>query len=153
MDINMLQAIGCFAPRGLKKKTVEFSYPEPLPAEQWEDPAVPQYGEDPQMLSGTLDVWVRPQSSAEYLEMLGAERNSRTDLMLVRCLCDQAGQPLFTAEQVVSLKQWLYIPLLVAVNEANRSSEKKTTPTMNGGATSRSRSAAKPSRSGRKSSR
>ena len=135
MDISQLQAIGGLSPRSLQKRTVEFTYPKPTPSSDWEDPTVPEYPELPEMVKGSLDVWVRKQSSADYIEMVGAQRNERSDLLLIRCVCHEDGRAVFTAEQVTQLKEWIYIPLLLAVNEVNNAAAKKARPRTSGGAT------------------
>lgn len=156
MDIKQLSALGGFSPRGLIKKEVELKRPPLKPKDQWDDPDRPESDESAakdQWTDDTLTVYVRKRSSADSFEVLGAESRNRPFVMIYRCICDAQGKPVFESqEQVEELKEWLWMPLALAVSEVNQLLPKKLQPRTNSGAKSRLPSAADPSRNGKKPS-
>lgn len=151
MDIAQLQKIGAIIPRTLHKREVEFTRPALKPESEWQDAAVPEESEG--TVNESVTVWIRKRSSADFLDIVGAEGADRTLLAVQRCVCDESGGLVFSdVSQVRQLAPWLLIPLLNAVNEVNAFGEKKSKPRTNSGSISPSPSAGAVSRSGRKRS-
>lgn len=154
MDLQQLQAMGAIATRALVPKTIMIQYPKPLPQEQWADPAVPEYADVPEMVDETLDVHIKKRSSMDAAEAMRAPERERVFILILRCVCKPDGSQVFdTLDQVVSLKEWIWIPLAAAITEVHKGGEAKNSqPRTSSGASSRSPSAGGRSRSGKRRS-
>ena len=153
MDIKQLRALGAISSRVLVPKTIKFQYPVPLPEAEWADPDVPEYPENPEWQEGTFDTFIRKRSASDFYEIVRAESRDQACIAIHRGVCEADARPVFESrEQVDGLKDWLFLPLLAAVNEVNSSGPKRSTPRTKPGATSPSPSGGARSRSGRKRS-
>jgi hypothetical protein len=153
MDIQQLRALGAISPRALVPKKVEFRYPVPLPEAEWTDPEVPSYPDEPEWREGHLDTFIRKRSASDAYELLRAEAREHAVYGVLRGVCNADGSPVFSSfEQVDGLADWLFWPLVVAVNEVNRGGPKRSAPRTKSGATSPSPSGAARSRSGKRRS-
>lgn len=152
MDIKQLQSLGAISSRNIIKKQITFRYPEPLPADQWADPKAPEYPDNPEIVDGKAEVFVRKRSAADFMELVSSPDREKGCYSILRCVCNEDGSPLFESyEQVDNLADWMFVPLLLAVNEVNKITPKHLPPRTNSGSTSPSRSGAGRSRSGKKS--
>ncbi len=154
MDLKELQSFGAVAPpRTLVAKTIDINYPVPLPQSQWADPAVAEYPDNPETAKRTLKTHIRKRSSADFIEMVQADKHMQPFVAILRCVCNADGTQVFAdIDQVVSLAEWLILPLALAVSEVNDFGPKSSPPRTNSGAKSRSPSAVGRSKSGKNQS-
>lgn len=151
MDLKQLQAMGAIVSKSLTKREVPIKRPELRPVEEWADPSAPE--ETGNWLDDSITVHVRKRSSADFLEMLTATDRDKPAVAILRCVCDEDGSEVFESlEQVQDLKEWLYVPLMMVVNEVNQFGPKNSQPRTSSGAKSRSASADDLSRNGKKRS-
>lgn len=151
MDIKQLQALGAIVTRSLFKKEIPVRRPVLKPAEEWEFPDQPEFTGE--IVDDSLTAHVRKRSSADFLEMVQAPDRDKAHIAILRCICHEDGSEVFESlQQAKQLQEWLFIPLMVAVNEVNGFGLKNSQPRMSSGAKSRSASAVAPSRSGNKRS-
>lgn len=151
MDIKRLQALGAFVPKTLFKREITFKHRPQTDASTWADPDVPEYQDE--LVEESMTAFIRKRSSADFLEIATSTSRDASFVAILRCVCDEAGNPVFESiEQVKSLQEWIMFPLLEAVNDVNRYDAKKATPRVTSGSSSRSPSAAGASRSGKKRS-
>jgi len=152
MDLNQLRAIGAIKDRSLVKKTITCGHFPFLPEEDWANPNIPEYSTD--KVEHTFDVFIRKRSSADSLEVFRTENRHQAHVFVMRCVLSEKGEQVFpTLEDVESLEEWLFLPLLTAVREVNQLNPKPSPPKTNSGANSRSASGGEASRNGRKRSR
>lgn len=153
MDLSSLKAMGAISSRSLVKKDVLVKYPVPLPQEQWTDPEVAEYPDEVKYQEDTIEIHVRKRSSADFIELTQAEDRLKPFVIIFRCACKPDGTQIFdTLDQVLSLKEWFWLPLMTVVNEVNEFGLKNSQPRTSSGAKSRSSSAAARSRNGKKRS-
>lgn len=153
MDLIQLKAMGAITPRSLVQKDVSVRYPVPLPQEQWIDPEVAEYPDPSEYAESVISTHIRKRSSADFIEMLNVRNAEKPFIAILRCVCKPDGSQLFESfEQVIALQDWLWIPLMKAVNEVNEFGPKNSLPRTSSGARSRSPSAAGASRNGKKRS-
>lgn len=147
MDIKQLQSMGAMVPKTLFKREVEIKRPVALPQEEWEDPEVPEFTDE--VVTESMTTYIRKRNSADFMEIVGASNVDKVHVMVLRCICDEEGNPVFeNVEQVKQLQEWLFVPLFTAVNEVNEVSAKNSQPRTKSGASLPSPSAAAPSRNG-----
>lgn len=152
MDLKHLQSIGAFAPKTIFKRDITITFHRPTPAESWESPDVPEY--EDALTTEPLTTFIRKRNSQDFMDVMGADKRDRLFVNVLRCVCHEDGTPVFaTLDEVIALQDWLFVPLLNAVNEVNDFAAKKSKPRTSSGAPSRSPSAAGASRSGRSQSR
>lgn len=138
MDLKELQAMGAFVPVKLVKKEVSIKRP----------------GSDAEE---KLTVWVRRGNASESIDMLTEEGGRRAAKAIHLAICDKEGNRVFpTLEHVIgngkapedegylgALAEWLFFPLIVAINEVEKDAAPKPSGrTTSGGATSHSPSEA-----------
>lgn len=141
MDLKHLQALGGIVSQALVPKEIEFTRPR-LPEEGDGDPITER---------GVIHV--RKRSARDFLDIHRASDSDKTFIALHRCVCNEDGTPFFpSADEAALLAEWILGPMLIAVNEVNAFLPKPSPPRTSYGTTSRSRSAADPSVSGRKRS-
>ncbi len=151
MDLKQLQALGAFQARTLFKKEVPIKRPILKPEAEWANPEEEE--ETGETIEETLTVHVRKRSSSDFLEMVSAENRERSDIAMIRCICNEDGTELFESiEQVRTLKVWLYFPLLTAINEVNHFTPKALPSRTSSGAKSPSLSAGARLRNGKRRS-
>lgn len=144
MDLKQLQAMGGMEHRPLVAKNIVVKYPVPNDPSTWADPEVPEYAEKPEFLEQTIDAHIRKRSSADFIELTSAPNREKPFVAIFRCVCNPDGTQLFeTMDQVLGLKEWLWIPLMTAVNEVNQFGPKKSNPRTSSGMSSRSSSGAR----------
>jgi len=142
MDLKQLTSLGAIVPRTLFKKEVPLKRPGLKPAEEWADPNEPEFSGE--VLDDSVTVWIRKRSSADFLEMLQAPTRDKAHIAILRCVCNEAGAEVFESlEQCKQLREWLFLPLMVAVNEVNEFGLKNSPPKTSSGTNSRSPSAAR----------
>lgn len=142
MELKQLHAMGAFVPRTFYEKTIPIRRPVLKPEEEWADPAVPE--KTGEYVDDTLTVHIRKRSSADFLEMIAAPDRDKSHIALLRCACKPDGTEVFDSlEQAKQLDDWLFIPLMVAVNEVNKFGLKNYQPRTSSGTNSPSSSAAR----------
>ncbi len=118
MDIKQLQAMGGFVTRTLFPKTIPVRQPVLKPESEWANPEDPEFTGE--FVDTTMDVHIRKRSSADFLEMVQAADRDRAHVAILRCVLQADGAEVFASlEQVKQLREWLFIPLMQAVNEVN----------------------------------
>lgn len=142
MDINQLQALGALVTRSVFPKEIKVRRPVLKPVEEWADPGEPEgTGE---FVEDTLTAHVRKRSSADFLEMVQAPDRDKAHIAVLRCVCREDGTEVFQSlEQAKQLQEWLFIPLMLAVNEVNQFGLKNSQPRTSSGTSSPSSSAAR----------
>ncbi len=144
MDLSSLKAMGAINTRSLVKKDVLVKYPVPLPQDQWSDPEIAEYPEVLVYEEKTIQAHIQKKSSADFIEMMQARDAEKPFIAIFRCVRHADGSQVFdTFEQVLALKEWLWIPLMKVVNEVNEFVLKNSQPRMNSGTKSPSSSAAR----------
>lgn len=129
MDIKQLSSMGAFIPKGLVKKEVEIKRPAPIPESEWDDPSVPEFDEE-NLLSESMTIHVKRRSSADFLQMVNAKDNEKALVAVLLSVVDESGNQVFEdLDQVSQLKEWLLIPLMLAVGEVNSPGKKKNSRT------------------------
>lgn len=140
MELKELQVLGAYVPRKLIKKEVPINRPVLKPKEEWADAEIPEFTGE--RSADTITVHIRKRDSADFMEMTAADDRERVSIALLRSVCKPDGSPVFeSVEQVNSLAEWLFIPLMVAVGEVNSFESKNSQPRMSSGAKSPSSSA------------
>jgi hypothetical protein len=151
MKLNELQALGAIVSRTLFKKDIALKRPELKPAEEWADPNEPEFSGE--VVEDSVTVWIRKRSSADFLEMLQAPDRDKAHIAILRCVCNEQGEEVFESlAQCKQLREWMFLPLMLAVNEVNKFDLKNSAPKTNSGASLPSSSAA-PSRKLRRAAR
>lgn len=141
MDLKQLQAMGALVTRSLFKKEVPVRRPVLKPAEEWADPNEPELTDE--FVDDSVTVWIRKRSSADFLEMVQAADRDKAHVAILRCVCNPDGSEVFESlAQAKQLREWLFIPLMVAVNEVNGYGLKNSPPKTSSGTNSRSSSGA-----------
>jgi hypothetical protein len=142
MDLKQLQVLGAIVPRTTFKKEIPVKRPELKPKEEWADPNDPE--ETGNIIDDSLTTWIRKRSSADFLEMIQAKDQNKAHIAVLRCVCHEDGSEVFESlEQCKQLKEWLFIPLMVAVNEVNQFGLKNSLPKTSSGMSLPSSSAAR----------
>lgn len=150
MDLSTLKAMGAIDPRPLVPKTITVKQPVPTDQKTWANPEVPEYPDPVEYVEKTIDTHIRKRSSADFIEMMQAPNREKVFVAIHRCVCKPDGTPVFeTIDQVMGLKEWIWIPLMTAVNEVNEFGLKNSQPRTSSGARSHSPSAAAALRSGK----
>lgn len=153
MDLKQLQAMGAINSRALVKKDIQIKRPLPIPQDQWADAEVAEYPPDPEMVEESVETYIRKRSSADFIEMMNADDRDKPFVAILRCVCHADGSQVFSSlDQIMGLKEWIWIPLMMAVNDVNEFGLKNSQPRTSYGAKSRSASADVPSKSGKKRS-
>jgi hypothetical protein len=149
MDFKQLQALGGFISPALVRKEIEFTYRPTKPAETWADPETPEF--EPVLVTERATVFVRKRTSRDFLDIMQAGSDAdRAFLALFRCLCNEDGTPFFpSVEDAASLAEWMFLPLIGAVNEVNSFDPKGFPPRTTSGSTLPSPSAGEASLSGK----
>lgn len=149
MDLKQLQAMGGISARSIVKREVPIIHPPLRPAEEWADPNTPESDDQApkeKWTKAVMEVHVRKRSAADFYELLSADDRNKPLIVILRCICNSDGTPVFDSlEQVDQLKEWLWMPLAVVANEVNKLDPKHSQPKTSSGTKSRSSSAA-PSR-------
>lgn len=144
MDLTSLKAMGAINTRSLVKKDVLVKYPVPFPQEQWSDPEIAEYPDELTYEEKTITAHIQKKSSADFIEMMQARDAEKPFVAIFRCVRHADGSQVFdTFEQVMALKEWLWIPLMKVVNEVNEFGLKNSRPRMSSGTKSPSSSAAR----------
>ncbi len=144
MDLSTLKAMGAVEHRPLVPKNIVVKYPVPNDPASWVDPEVPEYPEKPEFKESTIAAHIRKRSSADFIELTSAPNREKPFVAIFRCVCNPDGSQMFeTLDQVLGLKEWLWIPLMTAVNEVNQFGPKNSRPRTNSGMNSPSSSAAR----------
>lgn len=134
--------MGAIVPRTLFKRDVAVSRPALKPAAEWEDSAIPEQIEGADRIADTVTTWIRKRSSADFLEMIQAPNRDKAHIAILRCVCHEDGQEVFESlEQAKQLEEWLFVPLMLAVNELNGFGLKNSVPRTNSGSSLPSSSA------------
>lgn len=137
-----MQAFGAFVPTTLVKHTVKLRRPILKPADEWASPDEPEFTGE--IVDDTMDVFVRKRASSEFLEMVQATDRDRAMVAILRCVRNEDGSQVFQSiEQVSRLAEWLFIPIVEAVNRTNEFRPKNSAPRTNYGTSSPSSSAAR----------
>lgn len=142
MDLKQLQVLGAIVPRTMFKKEIPVKRPELKPQTEWADQSEPE--ETGKIIDDSLTTWIRKRSSADFLEMIQAKDQDKAHIAVLRCVCHEDGSEVFESlQQCKQLKEWLFIPLMVAVNEVNQFGLKNLTPKTSSGTSLPSSSAAR----------
>lgn len=142
MDISKLQGIGAFVPLAVFKREVSISYYPLKPVETWADPDVPEH--EAERVVDTITTYIRKRTSAQFLELCGADDPDKPFLTVLHCIVQADGSPVFEdVDQVKRLAEWMLIPLVRVVSEVNTFAAKKSVPRTSFGAVSPSPSAAR----------
>lgn len=148
MDIAQLQRMGLQGNNPLIKKTITIQY---FPLKEGSDTE-----RETEKVEGTVDFWIRKFMATDRIATMQLSRESPEDATLLavqRSIFHEDGTPVFPdIESVRHLDLEVYAPLLIAINEINGDSGKKSQPRTNGGTPLHSPSAAGRSRNGRKPS-
>lgn len=151
MDLKQLHAMGAMVPKTLFKRELEINRPELVPEDQWADPKVAEFTGE--WVKDSITVHIRKRNSSDFLQIVQAENADKAHTAVWCSVCTEDGSPVFeTIEQVRDLQEWLFAPLLLAVNEVNEVGPKNSQPRTSFGAKSRSPSAEGQSRNGSKPS-
>lgn len=152
MDLLQLRQMGLVTSNPLIKKTITIKYHELKPEDTWESPTVPEREEAE--TDGEVTFWLRKFTAADRITLNGTKSfEDRAYLAIQRSVYTEDGTPVFPeVEDAEGLDLVMFGSLLVAINELNDYSEKKSQPRTNGGAKSRSPSAVGRSKNGRKPS-
>ena len=111
MSISDLQALGAFVPVKPIKRTIECDKPVLRPAEEWDDPEVPEVTGDTE--KATVDVYLKRLSSADEIAIAQADPDDRPFVMVFRLVRNEDGSPLFeSAEQAASMASWILLPIV-----------------------------------------
>lgn len=152
MDLNQLRALGAFKNREIVPRTVTMKHKPLLPETDWPDSGIPAYSEA--VVENTVDTFIRTQTAADTIELSRCEERFLPALMVLRCVVNEKGEQVFPdLDTVLSLQEWVLVPLYMAVAEVNAFAPKRSPSRTSSGANSRSGSGAGPSRNGRKFSR
>ena len=154
MDIAQLQRMGLHGNNPLIKKTITIHYYPLLDESPDADPAGPRA---PEQVEGTVDFWIRRFMATDRIATMQLSReNSHEEATLLavqRSIFHEDGRPMFPdIESVRILDLEVYAPILIAINEINGDTGKKSHPRTNGGTPSPSPSGEGQSQSGRKHS-
>lgn len=142
MDIKQLQSLGAIVSRTMFKKEIPVKRPELKPKAEWADESEPE--ETGETVDDSLTTWIRKRSSADFLEMIQAKDQDKAHIAVLRCVCHEDGTEVFESlEQCKQLKEWLFIPLMVAINEVNQFGLKNLRPKTSSGTSLPSSSAAR----------
>lgn len=142
MDLKQLQALGAIVSRTLFKKEIKVRRPILKPAEEWADASEPE--ESGEIVDDTLTTWIRKRSSADFLEMIQAPDRDKAHIAVLRCVCLEDGAEVFESlGQCKQLKEWIFLPLMYAINEVNSFGLKNSRPKTKSGMNSPSSSAAR----------
>jgi hypothetical protein len=140
MDIKQLHAMGALVTRSLTRKEITVRHPALRPKSEWADATQPEFSDE--LVVDTMTCWVRKRSSADFLEMMQAPDRDKAHVAVLRCICHEDGREVFESlDQAKQLQEWLFIPLMVAVNEVNQFGLKNSQPRTSSGARSLSASA------------
>jgi hypothetical protein len=132
MDIKQIQSFGGFVTRVLFKKEIPVRRPVLKPAEEWANPDEPE--KTGEFVEDTLTAHVRKRSSADFLEMVQATDRDKAHIAILRCICHEDGTEVFESlAQCKQLEEWLFIPLMLAVNEVNQFGLKNSQPKTSSG--------------------
>lgn len=148
MDLIQLTKMGAFIPKGLVKKEIAFKHPTELPKDQWQDPEVAEYDEET-MTDATMTAYIKRRSSADLIEIMNTKDRDKMYATVLLSVMKEDGEPVFESiDQVRLLKEWIFIPVLLAVNEVNSTKKKNSQQKKSSGAKSRSPSEAVALRNG-----
>jgi hypothetical protein len=151
MQLKQLQAMGALVPRTFYEKTIPIRRPVLKPADEWAERDVPE--KTGEFVDDMITIHIRKRSSADFLEMMTAPDRDKAHIAILRCICQPDGTEIFeSVEQAKQLEEWLFIPLMLAVNEVNQFGLKNSQPRTSYGAKSRSASADVRSRNGKRRS-
>jgi hypothetical protein len=155
MDIAQLQRMGLHGNNPLIKKTITIHYYPLLDESPDADPAGPRA---PEQVEGTVDFWIRKFMATDRIATMQlSHQNSHEEATLLavqRSIFHEDGKPMFPdIESVRILDLEVYAPILMAINDINGDSGKKSQPRTNGGTRLPSPSADAQSQSGKKASR
>lgn len=146
---NQMQTWGAFMPSTIKRKTITIRRPVAKPEADWADPDTPEFTED--KVEEAWDIFVRRGTSADGLEIMRAGERERPFLAVYRCVCNEDGSPFFESlGQAEQAALWLIMPMFQAVADEVIPGKKQQARATSGGATSRSRSGAKRSKSSKR---
>jgi len=124
--------MGAIVTRSLFKKDIPIKQPVLRPVEEWESPDQPEFTGE--VVDNTLTAHVRKRSSADFLEMVQAPDRDKAHIAIWRCIVHEDGTEVFESlEQAKQLQEWLFIPLMLAVNEVNGFGLKNSQPKTNSG--------------------
>lgn len=142
MDIKQLQAMGAIVTRSLFKKDIPVRRPVLRAPEEWADPNEPE--KTGEFIDDVLTAHVRKRSSADFLEMVQATDRDKAHIAILRCICHEDGTEVFESlAQAKQLEEWLFIPLMLAVNDVNGFGLKNSQPRTSSGTSLPSSSAAR----------
>lgn len=146
---QQVQSWGAFMPSQIKRKTITIRRPVAKPEAEWADPDTPEFTDD--RVEEQWDIFVRRGTSADGLEIMRAGDREQPFLAVFRCVCNEDGSPFFESlEQAEQAALWLILPMFDACVEEVIPQKKSQARGNSGGATSRSRSAAKRSKSSKR---
>jgi hypothetical protein len=149
MDIAQLQRMGLQGNNPLIKKTITIEY---YPLKEGSETE-----RESEKVSGTVDFWIRKFMATDRIATMQLSRESPEDATLLavqRSIFHEDGTPVFPdIETVRCLDLEVYAPLLIAINDINGDSGKKSQPRTNGGTPSPSLSAEGQSPNGKRRSR
>lgn len=119
MDIAQLRSMGAFVSSKPICKTIEVDAPVMKPAEEWEDPDVPEPTGETETC--TLDVYLKHISSADQMALANAPKEDQTFHVMYTMIVNPDGTRLFeSVEQVKSLAAWISLPLMLLIGEFNQ---------------------------------
>ncbi len=124
--------MGGMVTRSLFKKEIPIRRPVLKPAEEWADPNEPE--KTGEFVQDTLTAHVRKRSSVDFIEMVQATDRDKAHIAILRCICHEDGTEVFESlAQAKQLEEWLFIPLMLAVNEVNSFGLKNSQPRTSSG--------------------
>lgn len=130
MDINQLRSMGLMAANPLVKKTITIHY---YPFKEGSESE-----REEKSVEATVDFWIRKFTAADRIALNVAEGEERAYVGIQRCVFTEDGKPLFPdIDTARELDLEMFAQLLVAVNEINGSTAKKSQPRMSSGGKSR----------------
>ena len=136
MDLLQMQQMGALVPVKLVKKTITVIRPILKPAEEWQDPDIPE--ETGEQEEAQIDVHFRRRTSADDIALSRAKEEDRPFVLLARLAADPSGAPIFESpEQAMRLESWMLVPLMQALQDGYESPKAKSTRATNSGSKSR----------------
>lgn len=152
MDLSQLRALGAFKDRSIVQRTVKFKHKPLLPEAEWDEPGVEKFAE--KYVEASMEAFFRKASAADMIDIARADDHYRPVVMVFRCVVDEKGDQFFPdLDTVMTLEEWLLVPLYLLASEVNHAGPKRSPPKTSSGANSPSASGGARSRNGRKWSR
>lgn len=127
-----LQAMGAFVPTKPIKRDIKIKKPIQKPAEEWADPAVPEFTGETE--DATITVYMRRGAAIDAIETMRAQERDQPFVAIFRSVVNQDGTQVFESlEQASRLATWIAFPLFTAITEVAGAAPKGSRRKTNGG--------------------